>query len=341
MIKAVQPQRNLIAIVIPLFLVLALIFFTQSTLFKSRPSQFSLAVTIDFLLTLPVVYFLFIRKTKIPKTTVVPVFILGIILASIFLPADQQQLLQQIKRWVVPVIEFIVLSFIGYKAYKMMRIIKKGRQASQDFYTQTKKLCTTNFGAAIGPFLASEISVFYYGFLVWKNRRLNEDSYTYHKKSGSVTLLIALIGIILIETVVLHAVLVKYNLVIAWIVTGLSLYTLLQIFGVLKSIPQRPIIVDDKILYLRYGILTETQISIENIKSIELTSKDFKSNKNIRYLSPLGALEGHSMILHLHQEQTLEFMYGVQKKYTSIALHVDALSAFEHKLQQLKIKHHG
>ena len=122
MIKVVRPSRHLISIVTLVALILALIVFTQSAPFKSQVSQFAILVTIDFLLTIPLLYLVVIRKTRIPKTTVIPIFALGILLASILIPQDHQQVLNLAKQWLLPLIEVGVLGFIGFKAYKLVAI---------------------------------------------------------------------------------------------------------------------------------------------------------------------------------------------------------------------------
>ncbi len=337
MIRAVRYSRHLISFLTLVALVLGLIIFTQSAPFKSQVSQFSILATIDFLITIPLLYLLFIRKTKIPKTTVIPVFVLGVLLASIYIPKDQQQLLQLTKQWLVPILEIGVLGFIGYKAYKLFTSYRKNGTDSNDFYSLIKNLSVTNFGTLAGPFLAAELSVFYYGLFVWKKKKLASNEFSYHKKSGTITLFIAFMGIILIETLVLHAVLVKSYPIAAWILTGLSLYTLIQIFGILKSIPQRPITIEKDTLYLRFGIMNETEIPIEAIQSIERTNQEFEQGKNIRYLSSLGALEGHNMIINLREKQTLTGIYGFQKNYQSIALYLDSPNDFENMLNQIKL----
>ena len=92
MIKTVRPSRFLLSFLTLVALVLGLILFTQSLPFKSQVSNFSILVMIDFLITIPLLYLFFIRKTKVPKTTVIPVFLLGLLLASIYIPEDQQDL---------------------------------------------------------------------------------------------------------------------------------------------------------------------------------------------------------------------------------------------------------
>ena len=91
------------------------------------------------------------------------------------------------------------------------------------------------------PF-ATEVTVFYYGFINWKTRETNVNEFTYHKKSGTPDLSYAFIGIIdLVETIAIHFLLTRWSFIAAWILTALSISTGIQVFGFAKSVTQRPI----------------------------------------------------------------------------------------------------
>ena len=73
-----NPNRTMIAlgVTLSLFIVLTLIM-TSSKVGVSN--TLDIAITADLLITIPLIYFLLIRKTSVPKTTVVPIMILGLI----------------------------------------------------------------------------------------------------------------------------------------------------------------------------------------------------------------------------------------------------------------------
>ena len=49
-----------------------MIFITKTSLFQMNPDNLAIGITFDLLLIVPFIYFLLIRKTNIPKTTVLP-----------------------------------------------------------------------------------------------------------------------------------------------------------------------------------------------------------------------------------------------------------------------------
>lgn len=254
--------------------------------------------------------------------------ILGVVLATFIIPKAHQQTLNSFKTWVLPVIEIAILSFIIYKVSKAIKYYKSETQVYADFYTLLKKTCNSILPNVPAHLAATELSVIYYGFINWKKTKLKNNEFTHHKTSGTVSLLVALLFIIAIETVTLHFILSKWSSIIAWILTGLSIYTGLQIFGFLKSMSKRPLIVDNDELWLRYGIMSETKIPLHKIDTIELSSKSYGEDKYFKKLSILGDLESHNIVIHLKEEQLLHGLYGIKKPYKILALYADDKEAF-------------
>ena len=309
-----------------------MIFISKTSLFKLNPDNLAIGITIDLLLTVPFIYFLLIRKTNIPKTTVVPFLILGVVLCSIILPSENQQYLNLFKTWILPIIELSVISYVIYNVRKGIKRYKLNKTESFDFFTTLKNTCYEILPKGVVIPVVTEIAVFYYGFLYWKKRELKENEYSYHKESGTITLLIAIIFIVAIETIVLHILLAKWNNIAAWILTFLSIYSGFQIFGFLKSMFKRPISIENDRLYLRYGIMSETTIYIKDIDRVEISSKDIEINKETRKLSFLGELEGHNIIIRLKKENELIGLYGLKRKYKNLALYIDEKIEFKNRI---------
>src|SRR6056297_2889248 len=115
--RTIHINRNLINFGIPLGLLVVLILLMKSP-FLNGNDALNLAITADLLLTVPLVYFLLIRKSKIPKTTVIPVMIIGLLVGSYFLPKENQTYLELFKNWFLPVIELSILTFVIIKVRK-------------------------------------------------------------------------------------------------------------------------------------------------------------------------------------------------------------------------------
>ncbi|WP_282135049.1 hypothetical protein [Seonamhaeicola maritimus] len=328
-------QRNLIIFGIPLMIVCLIVLIANSSIFQNNANAIAIGITFDLVLTVPLVYFLLIRKTNIPVTTVVPFLILGIVVCSIILPPENQYYLNLFKTWALPVIELSIVSYIVYSIRKAVKQFKLNKDQSFDFFTTLKTTCSEILPKGLVMPFVTEIAVFYYGFIYWKKRTLRENEFSYHKKSGTITLLIAIIFIVGIETVTVHVLLSKWSIIAAWIFTFLSIYSGIQIFGFLKSMLKRPISVEGNKVYLRYGIMSETTINIEDIVSVEITSKDFEKSKENRKLSILGELESNNMVIRLKNENTLTGLYGVKRTYKNLAIYVDDKLEFKNRIEGL------
>ena len=328
-------QKNIITFGVPFLIIGSVALLAKSPLFAIHPDSLSIGITFDLLITAPLVYFLLIRKTTIPKTTIVPFLILGVIIGTSILPPENQFYLNLFKTWILPIVELSILSFVVYKVRAVVKRYKLQRKHSFDFFTTLKHTCQEILPkAAIAP-AATEIAVFYYGFIYWRKRELKENEFSYHKESGTIALLIAFIFIVGIETFVCHMLLIKWSTIAAWILTCLSIYSSFQLFGFLKSILKRPILIEDNNLYLRYGIMSESTINIKEIDSIELSSKDLEDTKEIRKFSFLGELESHNVIIRLKAENTLTGLYGMKSNFKALALHVDNKNEFKNRIDNM------
>ncbi|WP_347172646.1 hypothetical protein [Polaribacter uvawellassae] len=330
--KIINFPKNLIIFGTPILIIGLMVLLSKTTIFTNNSNSLAIGITFDLLITVPFVYFLLIRKTSIPKTTIFPFLILGIVVCSFILPTENQYYLDLFKVWILPIVEFSILSYVVYNVRKGIKKFKARKTESFDFFTTLKNTCYEILPKRVVIPVVTEIAVFYYGFIYWRKRKLKDNEFSYHKESGTITLLIAIVCIVAIETFVLHNLLEKWSTIAAWILTFLSIYSGIQIFGFLKSIYKRPIIIENNQLYLRYGIMCETTININDIEAVEFSSKDIEPNKETRRLSFLGELESHNTIIRLKRENILIGLYEIQRKYKNIVLHIDNKTEFKNLL---------
>jgi|GEM_PF-3474162 len=131
-------NRNLIRFGISLSL-LGILIFIMKLSFLAENSIMNLAITIDLLLIVPLVYFLLIRKTEISKTTIVPVMIIGLLIGSYFWPKESQRYLTIFKIWALPIIELsmdyfgLTMPVISVKRCHFERSFKEGYRIFANF----------------------------------------------------------------------------------------------------------------------------------------------------------------------------------------------------------------
>ncbi|WP_235923567.1 hypothetical protein [Psychroflexus aurantiacus] len=331
-------NKNLLNFGIPLSLLGGLILVMKSPVLAGNETLV-MAITVDLLLTVPLIYFLLIRKSKIPKISVIPVLIIGLLIGSFFLPKEDQQYLQYFKTWILPFLELAVLSYVFYKLRKAIIKFKENEKSTFDFFTSLKDTCYDILPRKAVMPVVTEIGVFYYGFIYWKRRKLKANEFSYHKDSGTIALLVVILFLVAIETAAIHILLSKWSDAAAWVLTFLSMYSGIQIFGFLKSMFKRPISLEKDQLHLRYGMMTETTIDLQDIDSLEISSKDLEPDKETRKLSLFGELESHNIIIRLKKENELTGLYGIKRKYRNLAFYVDDTLEFENQIHKALQKH--
>ena len=157
-------KANIIAFLRPVTLLLALVFLINSTVFSSHQNSLSKFITIDFIITIPLVYFLLIRKTKISNLTIAPFLIVCVIIASYAIPTANQDTLTLAKTWLIPIVELSVLVVIVLKVRKVIQQYRAASNHHQDFYSILQETCLSLFPTVPAKLAANEIALIYYSF---------------------------------------------------------------------------------------------------------------------------------------------------------------------------------
>jgi len=315
---------------IPILLILCLIVLPKTSAYHANAERLSLGIILDLLITMPLIYFLLIRKTKLPNFTTLYVFILGLIIASFIIPTEHQDLLSKIKFFAIPILEIVILSTVIYKISQINKSYKRNSNVNNDFYDKVHHACQDIFPGRIGRVLATEIAVIYYFFSFKKNKEVVLPHFSYYKKSGIKTVIGVFIFLLIIETFVVHLLLMRWNEAVAWVLTFLSVYTLLQIVSILKSMNRRLISFDfeNKQLELRYGIACQATIPFQDIDYVEAKTRRDENDVNNVSLSVFDLLDSHNVCIHLIEKHTLYKLYGMKKRFKSISLYADQKDLF-------------
>lgn len=322
----------LLSYAIPVAFILLLIGVAKFPALQNHPSVYT-AITLDLVFTVPLIYFLFIRKKPISKLTVVPFFIIGIAVSTLILPVNQQQLLSQIKYWLLPLVELGIFALVFSKVRRTIKVFRSQKNQSVDFFNAIKIATQEVIPNRLSIAVAMEIAVIYYSLFAWKKRDTMENEFTYHKESSARMLLGVFIFLILIETSAIHLLIQGASVTVAWVLSIFSLYTVLQLLGILKSLSRRPIYINESIVCLKYGLFGETMIPIDKIDSIELSSKSLEYGGLTRHLSPLKDADSHNVVIGLKTEHELIGFYGFKKTFKKLAFHVDDKKAFKELLE--------
>ena len=126
----------------------------------------------------------------------------------------------------------------------------------------------------------------------------------------------------LAEGVGFHFLLARWSVATAWVLTGLSAYTLLQLFAHMRAMKARLIRVKDGILYLRNGLAADVVVAVADIEEITLTKRTVRGEEALK-LALFGALEGHSVRIRLRAPVTVVRMFGIRRRASVLLFAVD------------------
>lgn len=334
--KTLSLNRSFAGPMLVLAIMLIALGVVSSTAFQTNPTELALAITVDLTLISPLLYFLLVRKSNVPTITVIPVFILGMIVTGLILPGQHHTTLNFIQTWILPLVELTAVSIITWKFLQLRKTFRQQSSQNMDFFDAMKEAAGQVLPSKVSILLATEISTFYYGLINWKKRTLAPLEFSYHQKSGGVAILYAVLLIALVETIVLHLLIQGWSNIAAWVLTIISVYTAFQILGIVRSLSKRPTKLANGSLLLRYGILSEVMIPLDEIETIELSTKSKEWNQEVRKLSPLGDLESHNVILSVGEPMKISGLYGMKRSFKELAFYVDEPESFLDEVERLK-----
>lgn len=317
-----------IALGIPFLIFLSCLFITFSSKFSANSDLLSYGVLADLLITAPLVYFLAIRKSNVSKLTVTRVFIAGLLFAGVILRSHPTPIFQVIKTWISPVLEAFVIFIIAKKFYVANKNAKANNNRA-DFLLHCRSVMFEIFGnEKLANIVSSEIAVIYYAFFSTTEKSIDyKTKFTSYKENGLPLVLSVILSIFLIETTGVHFLLNLWNTTIAWVVTGLSLYTCIQLFAHTRALKARAIIINSSSFEVRNGLAGDACIQLDNIEKIEWSNKKPKDRESIK-IALLKGLENHNMVVYLKNSIQITMIFGMKKQTDTVLFFVDKPKEF-------------
>ena len=239
----------------------------------TNPQVMELGVTLDLTLFIPTLYWLFLVRGKgWPLVSVLPVFLGALFLASLMIPEGRQGALQIMTYLAVPA-EFALLGVLIHRGTKAIRVGRNsGLTDTLERIRSAVHEIVPNQRAA--DIIAFEASLLWYALLSWRSKPMaspNEGRrYTHHRKAGYGAVVAVLMLAIAVEITPIHALLARWSYSVAWIVTGLSLYSVVWLIGDYRAIRLRVTDLDANRLMVRFGIRWTMTVPRDQIESIRV-----------------------------------------------------------------------
>lgn len=323
-------SRRTAALIVPVLVFAGCIVIAASYRFQLPGERLSLALLSDLVITAPLLYLLLIRNTSLSPWTALRVLMLGIIVAGFLLPEESGRgAVAALRRWLYPALEAGLVAFV---VHRFVRAGKAARAAGgeADFLQQARSILSAVLGhAAAGRALASEVAVFYYAFRPNRKHTDNRTTrFTTYKGVGIRLVLGTFLCLFLIETAGMHFLFMLWSDTAAWILTGLSAYTCLQLFAHIRSLSQRSTVIADGHLYLRNGLMGgEAVIPLQFITAVEACTKEITAH-DVQKLALIRGLEKHNTIIYLSEPVEVIKAFGICKKATTLLIHIDQQKSF-------------
>jgi hypothetical protein len=278
----------------------------------------------DFLLTLPLVYWLLIRKTTVPVITVVPFSLAMLLLAGWLIPAEHQAVLALYQQWMLPLLELAVVSAVFVKMRRAHRVYTAAAQQQQDGFQRLQQALKEIVGVErVAAIVATEFAMFYYAFRAF-GQKGNRKGYSYHSQTALPAVLGALMLLVVVETFAVHVLVMQWSVLLANILSLVSLYSLLFLLALIGAARHRPHQLGNQELLIRFG-LQEARIPYTHIAEAVCVRGEVQKKEG---LVQLGMLGNYNCIITSNKPMVLSGLYGLHHPFTAIAFWVDELDPF-------------
>ena len=299
-----------------------------------NPDAIAGALTLDLTLLVPLLYYLLlVRLRGWPVVTVLPVFVLSVLAAGWLIPDSRHRVLDLVS-YAAALAELGLIAFIAYKALQLREAYRERAAAGLDVYESLRESATAILGSLAGGALAYEATLGYYAVVGWtRSSTVGPRSFTAYREVAYIPLMVTVMIALVVETVGVHFLLRLWSPVVAWVVTGISLYTLIWLIGDLHAVRLRPIEICDETLRLRLGLRWTASIPLTSIESVQDPGGEAPAGKQ-GYLKAL-LFGAPNRRMQLSEPVRAVGLYGLTRRVTTIDLHVDDPARFDATLDQV------
>ena len=311
----------------------------HSQAFALRPELISGAVTFDFVVSVPSLYWWFmVRKAGWPALSLLPVLVLCLLIASLLLPGEHRQPLRLAQYFVV----FAELTAVAAVAAKAVGAAKDYRSRPQVGGGDDDPVELLRFSLRqalpverVADVVADELALLYYALFSWRRRvlpREDEEAFSYHRESGYGSLLLAFTFVAVLELVGAHFLVTAWwGRGAAWVLTGLSLYGLVWLLGFYQAVRLRPVTVGSDSLRVRVGLRWSILMPLRQIEDVLQPAPGQPPPEAAGYLRAV-ALGEPQFIIRLHEPLTAHGLYGASRRVRALGVAVDDPAAFKNAL---------
>ncbi len=327
MVVQIKPSslRFLLFLIATAFILSISFWLMQSDRFELNKGILAIGSSLDIVVLIPLAYYFAIRKTSISRLSVVPISVLCLIIAYQVIPKEHQTALSYLEFLLAP-LELVIIGLLIIKVSKVSKSVLKSGHSLSTFPEVLKEiLISKGASSRLANIVTTEVSLFYYTFAGWKKPTLLQPGeFSNYKTSGYKSIFVLIFFLLPVETFVLHFWLASYSEALAWVLTGISIYSLFFILGDRNAIYHRSNSLGENAIFLKTGIRWKVELPYEQIENIELREGD-ESKEKFLNLSSFG--DGN-VVLTLKKPIEVIGLYGLKKTTNKFVLSIDQPKEF-------------
>jgi hypothetical protein len=286
----------------------------------------SAAATIDLVVVVCAIYYrLLVRSGIRGRASLIAMALIGALRASVLYPNAKT-----LAEAGAAVCEAGLIAFVVVQVRRKTR--RAPGQPAADPVDSIRVVLEGIFPPVAARAVAIELCIFYYALFAWR-ARLSVPSavqpFSLHKKGGQADLLYIVACAGTMEIAPVHLLLRHWSHPAAWIATSLSVYGMIWLVGLARSIALRPVLVAPDHLDVRFGLLFRARVPRNLVAAVRPAERGDRASAALvpRRSEPNFCIE-------LARPIDVEGPLGRRRTVTRIALAVDEGAEFANALQR-------
>lgn len=288
----------------------------------------ALAITLDLLVGLPFLYYvLLVRPKAVPAGTQIGAFIAAALIGRLVLPPAMRGYANSVLA-LATALELLVFVLVVWKIKRMIGHYRRLRpQMVYPGDTLSASMAAAGFPRRLAAIVATEAMLVWsvlFGWFSAFHPQADQRSFAYHRRSGYGAVLSVLAFGLIGETAGVHLLVSHWSPLAAWILSGLSIYTLLWLIGDFQAMRLNPIVLTATTLHLRTGMRWRVEIPREAIRSIRRATAADRRQPGYLDLAPLG---NAGWIVEVERPLAANGLFGMSRSATAFGISMDEPAA--------------
>jgi hypothetical protein len=163
--------------------------------------------------------------------------------------------------------------------------------------------------------------------------RSNDVAFTYHRRGGLRVIYGVAVVFGCFEMVGVHLLVAALSPVAAWALTGCEFYGVVWVIGLLRSVDRLPIVLEERGIYIRYGVIYSLFIPYEAVQDLQRARLHSVDTKRKNYLN-CAFINAPDCILKLRAARRARLPYTLSRDVDEIGLMVDEPKEFLAQLER-------